>query len=380
MSLLADIRLGDSDPATALSALASAVVRSLNASITGSLGRRFTLPDIPAEPGQNLTISEGVKGLRRSGLIGRVVKNTFYPGPLSGETDEATVDRATEVLNAYFDAIQHATPERWSAGKDAYIATNPGLRAHLGVIAESIQYLTHKRSLDFHSMPASDVGKELVTFCQPIFDFLASASDAEIKERFSRRFGEGGVRDYNFHLLRIVNEVHNDFGSEEFLRWVEQTESERIDEVAQFLLRFVERLHDFVIDTLKQVHGTHRLESGEQAFWELGVKDRRVRDNAYAKQQGTQEKRKPKEAYLDIVDFIAIAKQEDNWPHFQHALNNPLPSEKKGQKYYLGWINQLNQVRNTAAHRNQLKTFSDDDLDFVDWLRASVSPKIPGEE
>lgn len=335
MSLLADIRLGDSDPSTALSALASAVVRSLNTSITGSLGRRFAFPDIPAEPGQNLTISEGVKGIRRSGLIGRVVKNTSYPGPLSGGTDEATIDRATEVLNAYFDGIQQATPERWNAGKDAYVATNPGLRAHLAFIAESIQYLTHKRSLDFHSMPPSEVANELLAFCQPIFDFLASASDAEIKDRFSRRFGEGGVRDYTFHLLRVINEVHDDFGSEEFLRWVEQTDSERIDELAQFLLHFVERLHNFVIDTLKQVHGTHRLESGEQAFWELGVKDRRVRDNAYGKQQGTQEKRKSKEAYLDIVDFIAIAKQEDNWPHFQYALNNPRSGEKKGQKYYL---------------------------------------------
>ena len=380
MSLLADIRLGDSDPATALSALASAVVRSLNTSITGSLGRRFALPDIPAEPGQNLTISEGVNGIRKSGLIGRVVKNTSYPGPLSAETDEATIDRATAVLNAYFDEIQQATPERWNAGKDAYIATNPGLRAHLAFIAESIQYLTHKKSLDFHSMPTVEVSKELIEFCRPVFDFLTSVSDAEIKERFSRRFGEGGVRDYTFHLLRIINEVHSDFGSEEFLRWVEQTDSERINEVAQFLLHFVERLHDFVIDTLKQVHGTHRLESGEEAFWELGVKDRRVRDNAYSKQQGTQGTRKPKEAYLDIVDFIAIAKQEDNWAHFHYAFNNPRPGERRGQKYYLGWINQLNQARNTAAHRNQLKTFSDDDLEFVDWLQAEVSPKIPREE
>ena len=138
--------------------------------------------------------------------------------------------------------------------------------------------------------------------------------------------------------------------------------------MANFVMHFVERLHNFIVDTLKNVHGTHRLESGEQAFWELGVKDRRVRDNAYEKQQGTQEKRKPKEAYLDIIDFISIAKQAENWPHFEFALNNPRPDEKNGNKYYLGWIDRLNQVRNTAAHRNQLKTFSDSDLEFVEWL------------
>jgi len=380
MSLLADIRLGDSDPSTSLSALASAVIRSLNTSITSSLGRRFALPDIPAEPGQSLTISEGVKGLRRSELIGRVVKNATYPGPLCGATDEETITRATEVIGAYFDALQSAAPERWGAGKDAYVTTNPALRAHLKVISEAILYLGHKKSIDFHALPTGSCARELQNFCQPIFEFLGSASDTEIKERFSRRFGEGGVRDYSFHLFRILNQQHSDFGSEEFLRWVEQTDSKKIDEVTQFLLHFVERLHNFVVNTLKSVHGTHRLESGEQAFWELGIKDRRVRDNAYSKQQGTQEKRKPKEAYLDIIDFITIAKQEENWPHFEYALSNPRPGEKKGQKYYLGWIDQLNQARNMAFHPNQLKTFSDDDLEFVGWLQSTVSPKIPGEE
>ncbi len=380
ISLLADIRLGDSDMSTSLSALASAIIRNLNTSITGSLGRRFARPDIPAEPGQNLTISEGVKGLRRSGLIGKVTKKTFYPGPFSAETDEATINRATEILNAYFEEIQTMAPKRWNAGKDAYVATNPGLRAHLAVIAESIRYLTHKKSLDFHSMASMEIIGELTAFCKPIYEFLGSADDTEIKERFSRRFGEGGVRDYTFHLLRIINEIYEDFGSEEFLRWVEQTDSERIDEMAQFLLHLVERLHDFIIDTLKKVHGTNRLESGEQAFWELGVKDRRVRDNAYTKQQTTQGKRKPKEAYLDIIDFIAIAKQKENWPHFEHSLNNPLPEEKKGNKYYLSWIDKLNHVRNTAAHRNRLKTFSEEDLEFIDWLRTDVSPKIPGDD
>src|SRR5690606_14254508 len=116
MSLLADLRLGDSDPSTSLSALASAVVRRLNASSTSALGRRFALPDMPAEPGQNLTISEAIKGLKRSGLIGRVVKRTFYPGSLSGGTDEQTISRAGHVIGSYFDAIHRSTPERWEGG------------------------------------------------------------------------------------------------------------------------------------------------------------------------------------------------------------------------------------------------------------------------
>jgi len=151
VSLLADIRMEDSDPSTSLSALASAIIRSLNTSKTSPLGRRFALPDIPAEPGQNLTISEGVKGLKRTGLIGRIVDKKILSGPMCGETDEETIKRASYIIDAYFTRIQLSVPDKWEAGKSAYIATNPGFRAHLQVIAEVVQYLTLKRNYDFYT-------------------------------------------------------------------------------------------------------------------------------------------------------------------------------------------------------------------------------------
>jgi hypothetical protein len=52
--------------------------------------------------------------------------------------------------------------------------------------------------------------------------------------------------------------------------------------------------------------------------------------------------------------------------------------KRPGQKYYLGWIQAFNELRNIAAHKNQLKTYADDDLEFVEWLRTEVSPKVPG--
>lgn len=63
VSLLADLRMGDSDPATALSALASAIVRKCNNDKTSPLFRRFGSHGVPPEATQNLTISEFVNGL-----------------------------------------------------------------------------------------------------------------------------------------------------------------------------------------------------------------------------------------------------------------------------------------------------------------------------
>ena len=376
VSLLADIRMGDSDPATAQSALASAIVRSLNTDKSSPLGRRYAIPGVPAEQSQNLTISETVKGLRRSGLIGKIAGKSMVPGPLSDQTDEKTVERATKVLGAYFEQVREANPLRWEGGRNEFIATNPGIRAHLQVIADVVSYLTHKKSLDFELLTSEDFSNEINSFCRPLFDFIRNAGDDEIRSRFSRRFGEGGVREYIRYLMQVLNEEQPDFGSLDFQRWVEQSKSEKIDEVNQFLMKLAERLTDYVIDALKKVHGTHRLSSDESAYWEVGVQSERIRKNAFEKQQKDKKRRRPKEAYLDIVDFAEIVKQANNWGQFEHVFNNPRPNERRGQKYYLGWVIAFNELRNIAAHKNQLKTYTDEDLEFVEWLRTEVFPKV----
>ncbi len=382
LSLLPDLKRGDDDPSTTLVALASAVQRVLRNDATSPFAGRYPIQGIPAETSQNLTIPETINGLRRSGLIGKVIgktkSKTLAPGPLSGVTDEQTIKRAASVLSLYFEELKRANPKRWQDGREAYIAINAGIRAHLMVIAEAVSYLTHKQSTDFGTLEPLDFAIRIIEFCGPIFTYIKNASDNEISEKFSRQFGEGGVRTYTYHLMSILVEVYPDFGSEDFQRWVEQSNSEKIDEVNQFLMKLSERMTDYVIDTLKEIHGTHRLPSGEQRFWEIGVGSNKVRKNAYEKQLADKdERRKPKEAYLNIVDLEEIVKQKNNWDHFEGAFNNPRPNDPKGRKYYLDWIANYNDLRNIAAHKNQNRTYTDDDLEFVEWLRINVSAKFP---
>lgn len=383
LSLLADIKRGDSDPAVALSALASSVQRILDSDASSPLAGRYAKPGMPAEPFQNLTISETVNGLRRSELIGKVIgktkSKTLAPGPLSGVTDAQTIKRATNVLSLYFEEVKSANPKRWQGGREAFIANNPGIRAHLMVIAEVITYLTHKHATDFATLEPLDIAIRIIDFCGPIYDFIKTAPDSEIEEKFSRLFGEGGVRTYSYRLMQILLETYPDFGSDDFRRWVEQSNSKKIDEVNQFLMKLSERMMDFVIDTLQNVHGTERLPSGEPKFWEIGVGNNNVRKKAYEKQLADKdERRKPKEAYLDIVDLGEIVKQKNNWEHFEQVFNNPRPGDPpKQRKHNLDWIGNYNELRNIAAHKNQSRTYTEADLAFVEWLRAEVSPKFP---
>jgi DGQHR domain-containing protein len=381
VALLADLRMGDADPKVALSAMASAIVRRLNLDRSSPLSQRFGMPDVPAGTSRNLTISEAVNGLTRSGLLGKIVHRAIVPGPLSGETDDATIERSRRVLNGYFEAIRQAHPERWEAGKAAYICVNPGVRAHLMLIPEIVAYVGMKRGADFLTLPVDQFIAELARIAEPVIAFVRDATDEQIKAKFSRKFGEGGVKEYLFNLCELIFANFPDFGSDEFRRYIEQKASDQVEEAKRFVMRLATNMTDCVVKVLKGHYGEHRLPSGEPAYWELGVAAQRVRTNAYNSQQQVPiDRRQPKEAYLHILDLKEIVEQSENWPHFEAMFNVPLPGERRGsKKYHTAWIAKFNELRNTAAHENALRTYSDDDLEFIDWLRSDVAPNIEAE-
>jgi hypothetical protein len=376
--LLADIRFGDADPRTALSALASAIVRAINVDKTSPLFRRFQTPGIPAEATQNLTISEAVNGLTRSGLIGRILNDGRSPGPLCGATDIDTIQRARKVLNAYFEKLRSAANTRWECGgTSSYIAINPGIRAHLALIAEIVAYLTRTKNLDFYMLDEEKFASHVAETAQPVFEFTRTATDEQIRNKFSRKFGEAGLRDYLFNLFELVHGQYDDFGSSDFRNWITQRASNKVEEASRIILHVCEAVHNFTIKTLKSVYGSQRLPSGEEAFWENGVPSKRVRDKAYSRQQEDESgKRMPKEAYLDISDLIEVVKEKENWPHFESIFNLPQPGEQRGRKHYLSWMNKLNELRRVAAHKNEYRTYKDVDYEFVDWLKAQLDQKL----
>ena len=127
-----------------------------------------------------------------------------------------------------------------------------------------------------------------------------------------------------------------------------------------------------VIETLKRVHGTHELASGEKSYWDLGIDNQDIKQNAYRKQQqAPATKRAPKEAYLDLIDFDKIIRQATNWPHFEPIFSIQMPDER-GKKYYLAWLERLNEIRRVSAHKSPYRQYSDEDLEFVSFIKAQL--------
>lgn len=377
-SLLADICTDNDEPKTVLRSLSSAVIRALNSDKTSPLARRFVLPGVPPEVTQNLTITEAVNGLSRSALLGKVVNNAIVPGPFSGPTDEATVIRAQKILNGYFETLRQANPTRWEQGRSAYICVNPGIRAHLSLINEIVKYLTCKHGIDFQILDENEFVVYIIDTAKPVFDFITESSDEKISEAFSRKFGEGGVKEYLYKMCELIVPTYSDFGSDEFREYLERKDDDRVSEADHLIINLTNHINNYAISILKKVHGTHQMSSGDAAYWELGIESRRAKDNAYRKQQEDPPgpKRLPREAYLDIIDIKEIIQQENNWIHFESVFNIPLQGEKKGRKYYTTWLVQFNELRRIPAHKSALRTYSEDDFNFLDYIRSEFYGRL----
>jgi hypothetical protein len=48
-----------------------------------------------------------------------------------------------------------------------------------------------------------------------------------------------------------------------------------------------------------------------------------------------------------------------------------LPGEK-GKKYYLTWLDKLNEIRRVSAHKSPYRQYSEEDLEFVSLIKAEL--------
>jgi DNA sulfur modification protein DndB len=306
------------------------------------------------------------------------MKNQYVPGYLSGNTDKKTIDRARKVFNGYFKAIMDANPTRWVAGREEWICVNPGIRAHFMLINDILKHLEIKGKIDPYVETEDRLVEQLMGFISPILQFVKTASLPGLASRFSRKFGEGGVKEYYFNLCEILNKKHNDFGSEEFKSYISRQRDAETSQTRQNVLDLAQAIMDTTIDMLKDLYGANETPSGEKAYWEFGIENTQIKSDAYKKQQMEPvNKRLPKEAYLELIDCEKSFRQQGNWPEFQKVFNIPMPSvNPKSKTYHLDWLVKLNEIRRVAAHGSSIRGFSPEDIEFTGWLKKELYNRL----
>jgi DGQHR domain-containing protein len=378
VALEADLKWGSPEPQERLAALASALIRKINADASGPFYQRFSTEGLEDAEGTALTIGEVSKGLVRSGLIGRVLHRSYAIGPLCGATDEETIERTRKFLNGYFAEIRDSNPARWEKGKAGAVLSNPGVRAQLLLIGEIFKYAASQRRTDPELASDGELMAEINAVISPVLEFIRGASDDEILRSFSRKFGEGGVADYFNNLCRLIHAERPDFGGPELRKWLAERDEARVERANQDVMRIDRALRDYVFDVLKRVHGVEEIKSsGEKAYWDIGIESADTKAKAYRRQQEDPlDSRRPREAYVDTIELMQIVRQKNNWEHFRSSLNIEMPEERKGKTYYLEWMEKLNKVRRIAAHPSSQRVYTEEDYNFIDWLKSKLFERL----
>lgn len=369
VSLQADLKWGSSDQKERLSALSSRLVKTLNSDPTSPLFQRFAVQGVVAKENQSLTMPEVVNGLNKSGLLGKLItKGLLLPGALSGSTDDETNDRARRLLNGYFSKLREANPQRWESARAAYISTNPGIRAQLLLIADVVKFLQAKEDIEPQLLDEDTLLKHILRVVQPIFAFIRDATDEDIYDMFSRKFGEGGVRDYADNLSELVLPKFPAFGSEDFRNRLAKRNDQRVEQTNKEVIRLSKDITDYVFKVLKAHYGTGEGKSGQKAYWDIGIENPKLKQEAYSRmlQDGSKH---PMEAYVDVVGIKDIVTQKSNWPLFSELFNIPMKGEAKGKAHYVGWLLKFNEIRRIPAHPSGARSYEETDYEFMKHIK-----------
>jgi DNA sulfur modification protein DndB len=373
VALQADLRINSDKPKEKITALASLIAKSVAGDPSSPFYQRFTVHGIQSLEAQSLTVPEFVNGLVRAGLLGRVVGTIHSDGPLSESLDEKTVKRAQTVLNGFFHTIRDASPVRWEAGRDGYVATNPGVRAFMMLTAAICRHIEDVQGVNVHSAKPDVLLAAIQKIAEPVIEFIRQDDDAQIKEKFSRKFGEGGVREYYENLAEIIVASNDTFGDTDLRQRLALKRDERRTETDRLVNEISRKILDKTIVRLKEVYGDKQSATGQAVFWEVGVKSADIKSKAYRKQLDDSSP-KPIEAYLDIVDIKEIIKS--NKEHLQGMFSIQLPDDRPGKAIYLDWIDRFNEVRRIAAHPSESRVYSEEDYKFIAVLGAAINSRL----
>lgn len=377
VELQADLRWGSEDARERITAIASALGKALKTDAQTPFFQRIQNAGVQAQGNQPLTMPEVVNGLVRSGLLGKPGK-TILSGPLSGATDDETLLRARKVVSTFFTHVRESNVSRWELGKLGFVATNPGVRAGLLLIADILRYLQSKDAkFEPREEKPDAISQRLHEVAKPLFAFLKVATDSQIEERFSKKFGEGGVRDYFYNLCTIIHEKNSSFGSQEFLEHLAKRKDIRITETSDDILDLEKAVRDSVIAVLKKHYGVKEMKSQEKAYWELGIQNEEIKERAFkAQMTAPAGKKLPKENYLSLIDLMKVIRQPSNWPLFKEIFDIPQADDPKNKQYHLDWIERLNELRKIAAHRSEDRAYEEEDYDFVGWVKRELYERL----
>lgn len=366
-----DLKWGSKKPSERIGAVASRLLSVLNEDLGEPLYGRITQQGITSTDSTCLTIPELKNGLRKSGLIGTSMRNNkeYLPGPLCGETDALTLERAREVLNGFFDLIRSANPEIWDAGRGGLLCTNISLQGYMLFLSSVISYWENKTNSNARELEPLDLLLKVNTYLDPIRGWLAKANFRKMNERFKIQYGSGAPSTYFYKLCQLVNPEYDDFCPTGYLEWLESQSAEKIAEADKQIKEISIIVNRIVFDTLKEVYGEE-----VSGYWHEGVKDKTIMSSAYQKSLDEPNRGLALENYVEFIEHKKIIERKENWPLFKEYFDIPELGEK-GKTKNLKWMEKINELRRIPTHPTESRNYRKDDFEYIEYVYQKLITK-----
>jgi DGQHR domain-containing protein len=368
-----ELKWGSNIPSERVGAIAARLINYLNTDVGYPFYNRVTQQGIPSTNKTCLTIPALKDALRRSGLIGKpVLNNSNYElGPLCGQSDAETLDKARSGLSAYFEHLRDANLQQWEIGRAGFLCTNVAVQGYIMLLASLVKYWEVNSATSAKEMAAEEVIGELEEYLEPIVEFLKNASDEKMEATFKVPFGSGGPPEYYFRLCKIVKGRFADFEPEGMETWEAEQSEENISAADRKIKDIVVSIQHHLFRTLRSVHG-----EAKDAYWHKGITDKNVKSEAYKRSlDADDESRLPLENYLDVIDYKKIIEAKANWPFFKPLFDIPEPGEK-GFAKNLKWIERVNELRRIAAHPSKERSYKVEDFEYIDYIHDQLQQRL----
>ncbi len=368
-----ELKWGSDRPTERIGAVSARLIGLLNNDIGEPLYGRVTQQGISPTEKTCLTVPALKDGLRRSGLVGEAIlkKREFAPGPLCGTTDSATLDRARDTLNSYFQLLVSANTHQWEAGRQGYLCTNVALQAYLLLLGAVISYMESNKGLSARELQPNELIAEIEEYLDPILSWLGSASAVQMEKQFKVQFGSGGPREYFYRLCAMIKEEFSDFLPEGMDEWADEQSEELVSEADRKLKELNIRVQKSIFEVFRQVYGTDN-----DAYWNKGVIDKKIKTRAYEKSlDDDDEERLPLENYLDFIEYKKIVENKTHWKLFKPLFDIPEPGEK-GYTKNVRWMERINELRRIPAHATEKRHYKANDFEYIDYVYDKLISRL----
>lgn len=365
-----ELKWGSDVPKERIGAIASRLIALINGDNASPFYGRVATPGIKQSDEISLTVPEFKTGILATDLLGsELFKGKQYRlGPMCGEDDKATLDKAADALNAYFDLLKAANPDRWARGKQAHLCSNISVGGHVRLLAALIDYVADKTKQDMLQLEGSEIIDQIRPYLEPVIAFVKDAGEEEFATRFKPSFGSGGMVKQFYRLCEQVASATPDFSPAGFSEWLKRANEDDAKYADEAVKRLQAAVHDAAIAILKKEYGSDI---------EKGVPNDQILSKAFARQLEDKRKdeAKPLDTYFDLMDFKEIIEHKQNWSLFKSTFDIPLEGDK-GLAKNLKWLVQLNSLRRISAHPGADRQYKPADIEFLKWLDAELSNRI----